>query len=104
MGISVNHSRAPRAGRRRLARLALRAFPAALVSLALVPAGGSAAGTNLLANGTFEGAGSGSLAGWVGSGANLSLAADGHGGGFAASIAYKGTGGTSAVQSQPRPV
>ncbi len=67
---------------------------ALLASAAGVPA--QAAGTNLLANGDFEGTGSGSLAGWKTSNSSLSLVT-GDGGGFAARVAYSGTGTTYSI-------
>ena len=61
-----------------------------------VGAPAEAAGTNLLANGDFEGTGSGSLAGWKTSSASLSLVT-GDGGGFAARVAYSGSGSTYSI-------
>src|SRR5947207_14034925 len=70
-------------------RLGKARWIAALSSLALVAVGAgstaAAAGTNLVANGTFEGSGSGSLTGWAGSNGSLSLVT-GNGGGHAASL------------------
>jgi hypothetical protein len=54
-----------------------------LVAMAVVTTSADAAGTNLLANGSFEGSGSGSLSGWKGQNSSLSLTT-GDGGGFAA--------------------
>jgi hypothetical protein len=62
-----------------------------------------AAGTNLLANGDFEGTGSGTLSGWKASNATLSLVA-GDGGGHAAKVAYGGTGTTYSIVTSSKVV
>jgi hypothetical protein len=67
---------------------------AIIASAAGTPA--EAAGTNLLANGDFEGTGSGSLSGWKTSNASLSLV-PGDGGGFAAKVTYGGSGTTYSI-------
>jgi hypothetical protein len=77
-------------GRRMRGRTATVAVVAAVAILAT---SANAAGTNLLANGTFEGSGSGSLSGWKGQNASLSLVA-GDGGGFGAKVTRTGSGST----------
>jgi phosphatidylinositol-3-phosphatase len=68
------------------ARSALVAAALALALLALAFATTAGAATNLIANGTFEGAmGTGSLSGWQASGGTLALVA-GNGGGHAARV------------------
>src|SRR5436190_20930328 len=62
-----------------------------------------AAGTNLLANGDFEGTGSGTLSGWKASNATLSLVT-GDGGGHAAKVTYGGTGTTYAIVTSSKVV
>ncbi len=66
-------------------------------------ASAQAAGTNLLANGDFEGSGSGSLTGWKASNATLSLV-PGDAGGFAALVTYGGTGTTYAIVTSAKVV
>ena len=71
-----------------------------LASLVVLGSSALGAGTNLLANGTFEGSGSGSLAGWKGQSASLSLVA-GDGGGFAARSARTGSAATYGIITKP---
>ena len=87
-------------GRRMRGRTATVAVVAAVAILAT---SANAAGTNLLANGTFEGSGNGSLSGWKGQSASLSLVA-GDGGGFGAKVTRTGSGSTYSILASAKPV
>ena len=76
---------------------------AVVAAVATLATSADAAGTNLLANGTFEGSGSGSLAGWKGQNASLSLVA-GDGGGFGAKVTRTASGSTYSILASAKPV
>ncbi|HEX5557176.1 MAG TPA: alkaline phosphatase family protein [Gaiellales bacterium] len=80
---------------------------APLCALAVVAIGAGstavAAGTNLVANGTFEGSGSGSLSGWGGSSGSLSLVT-GNGGGHAAKLAASSRASSTYAYTSSKPV
>jgi hypothetical protein len=80
---------------------------APLCALAVVAIGAGstavAAGTNLVANGTFEGSGSGSLSGWGGSSGSLSLVT-GNGGGHAAKLTASSRASSTYAYTSSKPV
>ena len=80
-----------------------RAIAITLVAMAVVTTSADAAGTNLLANGTFEGPGSGSLSGWKGQNSSLSLTT-GDGGGFAAKVTRTSKASSYAIVASAKPV
>lgn len=76
---------------------------AVAAAVAMLATSADAAGTNLLANGTFEGSGSGSLAGWKGQRASLSLVA-GDGGGLGAKVTRTANGSSYSILASAKPV
>ena len=76
---------------------------AVAAAVAILATSANAAGTNLLANGTFEGSGNGSLTGWKGQNASLSLVA-GDGGGFGAKVTRTGSGSSYSILASAKPV
>ncbi|MGN6378209.1 MAG: alkaline phosphatase family protein [Gaiellales bacterium] len=85
---------------RRVGGFAAVAGAAGLMAVCVVA---SLAASNLIANGTFEGAGSGSLAGWAASGGSIALVA-GDGGGHAAEVTANASASKVYAYTSTKPV